>query len=957
MVISKIGNNLGYVSTLSSIVYPDGTPIFNLRKSTTSLALTDDRWYASRPYAIGKGDDISIVLDNDVTSKRFDVTLSRRVSLTGSVYGNTGVVISDYFSTLFGPTVDNAFPLEDFALVMHPRVVTNPGTTSEVLWSWKDFGYNNIGIQYECPVAPSQTASWTLDPTRTATSTLSVTLPSGAARVLTNLSTSGKIAVSNEAETLNFIVHPFWLMLGYEIATLQSDGSLTTVTIASPSGVDGMTLTGCGLTNGATLYVTVDAGIPWLASGQYTISAVSGMTFKISAATGGAQGPTAGGTSHVALDAVAGADWTGVQLFDTLVLSSGFGAPAIVTGVPLIVEALGATTRWIKVVAKYGNVAAVTVPVLSGALTTTSFIQAFPSGGTIANIAAQVNALTTAPVSAIAVGAGGSIVDPTWYSQNNNTVSFPFEDGINYVKTTTMVSSGSGYNYTIDFKKDVSIVLAGYTQWAAEEAYLCPVTAASISAYLNQLAVCGLSANGSAMPSSSGSKVQIHTSTLGSVGSVQVRGGLANSAIADVHGAAYLTADLAATAVVVPTSQTSGFHAGWPARITNLTPYVKDYGITSGNLTSIVGNTWTFTAAIAYSHAEVSMSWQFEKHGKFWALVWDNDVLPPVLIDFRAGDYIVISNNGTTDTVSGGNLGTFVITAIDAANYIIYLENPNGVAERVKASINLIDRDSAMVGDKLVVGTTAWGASNKRTFTIASVPYVSDTAVYSFVTVETPAAVAVPVAGPQNSVQLRAGILHSFVKTINSVVPLAADQTYSTMTFVEDGDTFNYVAIGENYGSQISAMCKLAFPITTAIGMDGYGHSVGLIGEADKVMYGYETDPVSYPGVVAAGSNINISGPLVRRIQVGLSLRVRGTVSVVFEAVRGAVATFVNNSAVGESIAISDIIAVASSIGGVEAVSISSPTFSTSSDRIAVQPYEKALVLQPEQDITLTLIG
>jgi uncharacterized phage protein gp47/JayE len=130
-----------------------------------------------------------------------------------------------------------------------------------------------------------------------------------------------------------------------------------------------------------------------------------------------------------------------------------------------------------------------------------------------------------------------------------------------------------------------------------------------------------------------------------------------------------------------------------------------------------------------------------------------------------------------------------------------------------------------------------------------------------------------------------------------------------------------------------------------------------LIGEADKVMYGYETDPVSYPGVVAAGSNINISGPLVKRIQVGLSLRVRGTTSVVFEAVRGAVATFVNNSKVGESIAISDIISVASSIGGVEAVSVSSPAYTTSADRITVQPYEKALVLQPELDITLTLIG
>jgi hypothetical protein len=955
MVTSKIGNNLGYASTLSYIQY-GGSTIFHLRKNTTTFPLLGDRWYASRPYAIGRGDDLSIVLDNDVTSKRFDVSLSRRVSLTGSTYGNTGVAINDYYGTLFGPTVNNTFPFEDFALVMHPRVVTDQGGTNEILWSWKDFGYNNIGIQYEHPITPSQTASWTLDSTRRATSELAITLPSGAARSLTNLSATGKIAVSNEVEAFTYTIHFFWLMTGYEIATLQSDGSLTTVTIASPSGVNGTTLTGCGLTNGATLYVTVDAGIPWLASGAYTISAVSGMTFKISAATGGAQGPTAGGTSHVALDAVAGSDWTGVQQYDTLVLNSGFGAPAIVTGVPLVVDALGATTRWIKVAAKYGNSAAVTVPVLSGAIGTLSLVQAFPSGGTIANIVANINALTTAPVSATVIGAGGSVVDPTWYAQDDNRLSYPFVDGINYVKTTTKVSSGSGYNYTIDFKKDISTTLVGYPQWASEEAYLCPVTASNISAYLNQLAVCGLSANGSAQVSSGGSKVQINTSTLGTVGSVQIRGGLANSALADVHGAAGLTVDTTASTVVIPTSQTSGFHAGWPVRISNLTPYIKVTGAATGALTSIVGNTWTFVNPVAYSHAEVNKTWQFEKHGKFWALVWNNDGVAPVFSTFQAGDYVVVSSDGLIDNVSAGNLGTFIITAIDATKYIVYMENPNGVAERAIASINLITRDSAMPGDKLVVGTTAWGTSNKRTFTIASVPYVSDGLVDVFTTVETPTAVAVPVAGPQSSVQLQSGMLHSFVKTINSIVPLAADQTYSTMTFVESGGT-DYVAIGENYGSRISALCKLSFPVITAIGTDGYGHSVGLIGEADKVMYGDETDPVSYPGVVAAGSNVNISGPLVRRIQVGLSVRVRGTVSVVFEAIRGAVATFVNNSKVGESIAISDIIAVASSIGGVEAVSVSSPTYSTSSDRIAVQPYEKALVLQPEQDITLTLIG
>jgi len=69
------------------------------------------------------------------------------------------------------------------------------------------------------------------------------------------------------------------------------------------------------------------------------------------------------------------------------------------------------------------------------------------------------------------------------------------------------------------------------------------------------------------------------------------------------------------------------------------------------------------------------------------------------------------------------------------------------------------------------------------------------------------------------------------------------------------------------------------------------------------------------------------------------------------------VATFINSSPVGVSIAISDIVSVASAIGGVVAVSVSTPSDSTSSDLITLQPYEKALIVHPDADITITLAG
>jgi hypothetical protein len=164
--------------------------------------------------------------------------------------------------------------------------------------------------------------------------------------------------------------------------------------------------------------------------------------------------------------------------------------------------------------------------------------------------------------------------------------------------------------------------------------------------------------------------------------------------------------------------------------------------------------------------------------------------------------------------------------------------------------------------------------------------------------------------------------------------------------------------ISETYGGRVIALGKLAFQTGIVQGRDGYDYNIGLIGEANKVVYGLESDPATYPGVAASGATINIAGPVVRRITVSLALRVRNGANKkqVFDAVRTAVTTYINNLGVGEQVSISDVVSVANAVGGVEAVSVASPTYSVTSDLIAVQPYEKAMVLDPDLDITLTLI-
>lgn len=944
------GNNIGYVSSLSAITVPGAYTAYAVRKPLLNKPLQYEHYYVSRPYAIGAGDDLSVVFDNDVSSKRFDVSMARRVSLAGSTYANTNVSITDYDNVMFGPSSSLQFPFEDFALVMHPRVITGLGA-DEILWRWKTLGANNVGFAWDYPSEPDAPVGWTTDYTSEGVSRLSITIPSGAARTLTNLTTTAKIGVTCTNNALP-LPQRFYLILGYAISTMSSDGTTVTATVTAPQ-FSGMT--NCGLTAGQQVYVKVDPGIAWLTSGVYTVAGSTGMNFTFNTNTGGPQGPSAGATSTVTTDTSPDTAWTNVQLSDIMVISNVFGATVEVCSQPLVVDLLDGTNgKYIRVTGKTGVAGGQTTPIFSGAIADVANIQDFTVGDTAGNIVAALPA--DAPVTAVLRGNGTGVINTaSWFTYSDLYYSRPFVDGINYVKTTTITPNGGGFDYSIDFKNVIDATLTGYTQWTSEEAYLCPMTATNIASYLNVLAVCGISANGLALTSSSGSKVQINTSTMGTAGSVQVRGGLANSALADVKGGAGETADLAASYVTVPTTQTTGFHVEWPVRITNSMPYVKVNGVSTANLVSIVGNTWTFSASLATSQRDLNLPFRIERQGNLVAYQWEDVAGAPNWSTFTAGDFVTFSNQ-VGDDASANNLGTFVIHALDNTNHVFFVENANATDEQAQLSVSVVTRDSIVPGDTLVVSTPNWGVGNQRSFTVASVNYVWGGSTVSFTTGEAPVASGA-VAGPQTGVQLRSGILHSFTKTINSIVPRSDDPSYSVITFVEDSSQTNAAAIGEAYGSQLRALNKLEFEVGTAIGNDGYSHSVGLIGEADKVMYGYETDPVTYPGVVAAGANVNISGPLVKRIQIALSLRVRGTTSVIFEAVRGAVATFVNSSKVGESIAISDIVSIAASIGGVEAVSVASPTYSTTNDRIAVQPYEKPLVLQPEVDITLTLIG
>jgi len=138
----------------------------------------------------------------------------------------------------------------------------------------------------------------------------------------------------------------------------------------------------------------------------------------------------------------------------------------------------------------------------------------------------------------------------------------------------------------------------------------------------------------------------------------------------------------------------------------------------------------------------------------------------------------------------------------------------------------------------------------------------------------------------------------------------------------------------------------------------GYNYTGGLIGEANRVLYGVPTDSATYPGVIAAGASVDIAAPSIRLTTVSFALRLRTGVSntEVFEGVRSAVATEINSSKVGQSVPLSRLVSLANAVGGVLSVVVIDPAYTSGADTLVAQSYEKLWIQDPQSAIGLIVM-
>jgi len=119
----------------------------------------------------------------------------------------------------------------------------------------------------------------------------------------------------------------------------------------------------------------------------------------------------------------------------------------------------------------------------------------------------------------------------------------------------------------------------------------------------------------------------------------------------------------------------------------------------------------------------------------------------------------------------------------------------------------------------------------------------------------------------------------------------------------------------------------LLFP-AASLGVDGYRHFTGLAQITQWTIDGRESDQETYPGIRAAGVQIEVIEPVTIPVTVSLEIVTQEGVSLtsINNNIKSAVSNYINRLTVGSDVILSDLIVAVRAISGVFDVSIASPS-------------------------------
>jgi hypothetical protein len=332
-----------------------------------------------------------------------------------------------------------------------------------------------------------------------------------------------------------------------------------------------------------------------------------------------------------------------------------------------------------------------------------------------------------------------------------------------------------------------------------------------------------------------------------------------------------------------------------------------------------------------------------------------------------SADTVIVTTSGYQETTDASNADMPVpfaaIVTQQGRRQFLECINPSAVNENIvfvsggslpchRPQMQFFEYEACVPGDQVVVAGDVLTLPNAGTYNIVKV-VDRDTVVVD----ETMAAIDnASLNGRETSVFAQEGEVYSGYK---KVVFASAQPGAPTRNYVVFDTNAQYQKINQAAGVQLTSLSKANFTTVIRKGLDSYRHNTGLIAEANRIIYGDPRDPSTYPGVGAAGAEIFVREPLTRRIQVSIDIRINTGVpfAQTAEQVRTSVSSLINSNPVGQPISISSIVSAVNAIPGVKAVAISSPQYDSTHDIIFIAPSEKARIIDPVLDISVSQIG
>lgn len=331
-----------------------------------------------------------------------------------------------------------------------------------------------------------------------------------------------------------------------------------------------------------------------------------------------------------------------------------------------------------------------------------------------------------------------------------------------------------------------------------------------------------------------------------------------------------------------------------------------------------------------------------------------------------SGEVVTVTTTGFQETTAAENVNVpapFSATVTQAGQRT-FLEcvNPSAVNENPVFVTNILncnrpqmqffEYEATVPQDDFVATGNTLGAANAGAYSVVRV-IDRDTAIVSGSMI---AASNVSLNGVETSVFMREGTPYSGYKKVLLVATQPGAPTRNTVVFDTNEQ---YQKINEASQVEMTSLNKLDFNTVVKVGLDSYRYNTGLVAEANRIIYGDPRDPQTYAGVGAAGAVIYTRAPLSRRVQVSIAVRLNTGVPYTTSAqqVRNSVAALIKANPIGEPISISSIVSAVNAINGVRAVAIDSPQYDVTNDLIFIAPAEKAVIIDPTLDISVSQIG